>query len=98
MIVHQQRKAFMFRRFRRYVSNKGLCFTASSKSNRVRISICADLDAARLETPYYDALIDGVNQMIPALSKAYLFAQEAGDETVMEEVHSIRKQLMEEDD
>ena len=88
----------MFKRFRSYIRNKGLCFTFASKSKKVTVSICADIGAARIKTPFSDDLINiadddyGTN-LIPALVNAYKLAEENKDEDVMNEIHSIRQVL-----
>ena len=61
-----------------------------SKGKRVTISICSDLDAARIETPYTNELVD-MDNIIPALSEAYTAARRESDSEVMEEIHSVRQ-------
>jgi len=61
-----------------------------SKGKRVTISICSDLDAARIETPYINKLVD-MDNIIPALSEAYTVARRESDSEVMEEIHSVRQ-------
>jgi hypothetical protein len=80
----------MFKRIKNYVQNKGLCFSMQSRSKKVTVSVCSDLDAARIETPYSDELVSGMDAIIPAISRAYIAAQDAKDETVMEELHGVR--------
>ena len=82
----------MFNRIRDYIKNKGLCYTAASKSGKVELSICADLNAARVETPYTNTLVD-LDDVISALTEAYKDAQDAADDRVAEEVHSIRQTI-----
>ena len=60
-----------------------------SRSERVTVSICSDLDAARIETPHSNQLVE-MNDIIKALSQAYTIAQDAKDEKAMEEIHSVR--------
>ena len=67
----------------------------SSKSKRVTVSVCSDLDAARIETEYGDYLVDGVDNIVASLSEAYRDAQDAGDEKTMNELHSIRQTISE---
>ena len=61
-----------------------------SKGKRVTISICSDLDAARIETPYTNKLVD-MDNIISALSEAYTAARRESDSKVMEEIHSVRQ-------
>ena len=84
----------MFRRFINYIKNRGLCFSAVSKSNKVVLSMCSDINAARIVTPYGDELIDGIENIVEALTKAYKGAQDKGDEVVMAEIHSIKHEIM----
>jgi hypothetical protein len=83
----------MFKRFRNYVRNKGLCFSMESRSKKVFVSVCSDLDAARIESPYSNELVSGMDAIVPALSRAYIAAQDAKDETVMEELHNVRQTI-----
>jgi hypothetical protein len=80
----------MFKRLSNYIKNKGLCFSMQSKNKRVTISICSDLDAARIETPYTNKLVE-MDNIIPALSEAYTAARRESDSEVMEEIHSVRQ-------
>lgn len=80
----------MFKRLSNYIKNKGLCFSMQSKGKRVTISICSDLDAARVQTPYTNKLVD-MNDIIPTLSEAYTAARRESDSEVMEEIHSVRQ-------
>ena len=61
-----------------------------SKGERVTISICSDLDAARVKTPYTNKLVE-MDDIIPALSEAYTAARNESDSEVMEEIHSVRQ-------
>ena len=79
----------MFNRIRDYIKNKGLCYTAASKSGKVELSVCADLNAARVATPYSNTLVD-LDDLPSALTEAYRAAEDASDDRVAEEVHSIR--------
>ncbi|MCX6010029.1 MAG: hypothetical protein NTW48_08395, partial [Chloroflexi bacterium] len=88
-----QRKVFMFRRFAKYIKNKGLCFSMESRSKKVVVSICSDLNAARIETPYTNILADGMDEIVPALTEAYKAAQDAKDEVAMEEIHNVRQTI-----
>ena len=83
----------MFKRLTKYIKNKGLCFSMVSKSSKVTVSVCSDLNAARIETPYSNILADGMDAIVPALTKAYKAAQDAKDEVVMEEVHNVRQTI-----
>lgn len=83
----------MFKRLSNYIRNKGLCFSMRSKSGKVIISICDELDAVRIVTPHSNELIDGLDELLPALSRAYRAAQDASDEKVTEEIHGIRHTL-----
>ena len=65
----------------------------ASKSSKVTVSVCSDLNAARIETPYSNILADGMDAIVPALTKAYKAAQDAKDEVVMEEVHNVRQTI-----
>lgn len=80
----------MFKRVRDYIRNKGLCFTYRDASGEITVSVCNDLNASRIKTPYTNELIDGLDEIVPALARAYTAAKEAGDEKVMDEVHSLR--------
>jgi hypothetical protein len=60
-----------------------------SKSKKVLVSICSDLNAARIDTPYTNQLVD-MDDIVSALSQAYSDAQDAKDEKAMEEIHNIR--------
>ena len=83
----------MFNRIRNYIKNKGLCYTAASKSGKVELSICSDLNAARVTTPYSNSVVD-LDDVVSALTEAYRAAQDASDDRVAEEVHSIRHTIV----
>jgi len=83
----------MFKRITNYIKNKGLCFAMRSRSGKVTISICDTLDAVRIVTPHSNELIDGLDELMPALSRAYKAAQDASDEKVADEIHGIRHTL-----
>lgn len=61
-----------------------------SKGKRVTISICSDLDAARVQTPYTNKLVE-MDDIISTLSEAYTAARRESDSEVMEEIHSVRQ-------
>jgi hypothetical protein len=82
----------MFKKLRNYINNKGLCFSMQSKTKKVTVSICSDLDAARIETPYSNQLVE-MNDIIQGLGQAYTIAQDAKDDKVMQEVHSVRQAI-----
>ena len=83
----------MFKRVTDYIKNKGLCFATRSKSGEVTISICDTLNAVRIVTPYTNELVDGLDNLLPALSNAYKAAKDASDEKVTDEIHSIRQTI-----
>jgi len=60
-----------------------------SKSKKITVSICNDLDAARIKTPYTDELV-WMNDILSGLSTAYRAAQDAEDQKVADELHDIR--------
>jgi len=80
----------MFKRLSNYIKNKGLCFSMQSKGKRVTVSICSDLDAARIKTPYTNKLVE-MDDIISALSEAYTAARRESDSEIMEEIHSVRQ-------
>lgn len=80
----------MFKRVRDYIRNKGLCFTYRALAGEITVSVCNDLNASRIKTPYSDELVDGLDEIVPALARAYKAAKDAGDEKVMDEVHNLR--------
>lgn len=61
-----------------------------SKGKQVTISICSDLDAARIETPYTNELVE-MQDIISVLGRAYTTAQDNKDEKTMEEIHNVRQ-------
>lgn len=83
----------MFKRFINYIKNRGLCYTAVSKSKKVTLTVCADIDAARIETPHGDYLVNGLENIISSLSEAYNGAKDNNDEIAMQEIHGIRQDI-----
>jgi len=91
---HTNREDRMFKRIKDYIDNKGLCFTMRSKSKKITVSVCNELDAARIKTPYTDELV-WMNDILPALSAAYRDALDAKDQKIADELHDIRHTISE---
>ena len=81
----------MFKKLCEYRNNKKLCFSFASKSKKIVVSVCDDLDAIRIQTPYSNDLIGNDEDIAPYFSNAYKLAQDAGDEDAMEQIHAIRQ-------
>jgi hypothetical protein len=63
-----------------------------SQSKKITVSVCNELDAVRIKTPYSDELVV-MAELLPALSEAYRAAQDAEDQKVADEIHGIRHTL-----
>jgi len=63
-----------------------------SKNKKVVVSICSDLNAARIQTPYTNELVE-TNDLIHALGRAYSTAQDEKDEKAMQDIHNVRQTI-----
>jgi len=85
----------IFKTLRAKYSNK-VCYTVKSKKSEIYLTICADMEVAKLVTPQMKEIIDVSEsdfkiELAPAFAKAYKLAADANDQATADEIHALRQ-------